>query len=124
MYRLVQLAPFLLLLVSCASASVLKINATVLPPRDASTVQVLLDEPSRKYKTVALVEVSDDGWGLGLDALKKKLTAEAGKLGGDAVVISRQSRTSGAILVPVGNTYWAAANTEEKLVGRVIVFDR
>jgi hypothetical protein len=123
MRRLVQLAPFLLLLASCASASILKIDAAVLPPRDPSTVQVLLDEPARKYRTVALVEVSDDGWGLGLEALKKKLTAEAGKLGGDAVVISRQSRTSGAVIMPVGNTYWAAPNPEEKLVGRVIVFE-
>jgi hypothetical protein len=111
-------------LVSCASASVLKIDATVLPPRDPSTVQVLLDEPCRKYKAVALVEVPDDGWALGLDALKKKLTAEVGTLGGDAVVLSSQSSTSGAMLVPVGNTYWAAPNMEEKLVGRVIVFER
>lgn len=114
----VILAPLL----ACASADVLVLDPTPRPVRAPDSVTVLLEEPAQTYQAIALIEVSDQSWGLSLESLAKKMRTEAAKLGGDAVIIGSQSTESGAVIVPIGNMWYAGATEEKKLVGKVIVF--
>jgi hypothetical protein len=109
-------------LLACASADVLVLDPTARPARLPDSVTVLLEEPARSYQAIALIEVSDQSWGLSLESLAKKMRTEAAKLGGDAVIIGSQSTESGAVIVPIGNMWYAGATEEKKLVGKVIVF--
>ena len=113
----------LAILVACASADVLILDPTPRPARIADSVIVLLEEPAQPYQTIALIEVGDQGWGLSLESLAKKLRKEAAKLGGHAVMIGTPSTESGGtVIVPIGNTFYGAPIDEKKLVGKVIVF--
>jgi len=112
----------LILFLSCAKADVLVLEPTPHPARLPDSVAVFLEEPTRPYRAIALVEVSDQSWGLSLETLAKRMRLEAGKLGGDAVIIGSQSTESGAVIVPIGNMWYAGATKEKKLVGKVIIF--
>jgi len=79
---------FLVFLSSCAKADVLVLEPTPHPARHPDSVIVFLEEPARPYRAIALVEVSDQSWGLSLESLAKRMRVEAGKLGGDAVITS------------------------------------
>jgi hypothetical protein len=100
----------------------MRLDSEVRPAADPDSLVFFLDEPTRPYKAIGLVEVSDQGWGLSLDALKKKLGVEAGKLGAHGVIIGRESTQAGAVFVPVGATFFAASVDEKKLVGKLVVF--
>ena len=110
------------LLLGCATADVLQLDKQSRNPTNPAIVEVLLEEPHQAYKAIGLIEVSDEGWGLSLNDLKKKLVKEAAKLGGDAVIIGREPKSAGAVFMPVGNTFFAVDVAEKKLVGKVIVF--
>ena len=69
-----------------------------------------------------MVEVSDQGWGLSLEALKKTMQREAAALGGDAVIIGTEASLSGTDLVPIGNTVFGVDDVEKKLIGKVVVY--
>ncbi len=106
----------------CASANVMRLDNTVRPATSPDSIALLLEEPNRPYTAIALIEVSDESWGLSLETLRDKLLDEAATLGAHAVILTQKSTQSGGVLVPVGNT-WFLANTEERrLVGKVIVF--
>ena len=107
---------------SCATVDVLHLDNTARRPKDNFEVQLLLDEPKQPYVAIAVVVASDEGWGLSLDKIKDKLIKEAARLGGDAVIIGRESKEAGAVFTPVGNTFYAVPFEETKLVGKVIVF--
>lgn len=107
---------------ACASANVMRLDSDIRPAISPDSVVFLLDEPKQPYKAIGLVEVSDDGWGLGLETLKKRLGVEAAKMGAHAVIIGRQSQTAGAVFYPVGTTLMQTNVEESKLVGKAIVF--
>jgi hypothetical protein len=110
------------LLCSCVSADVLRLDNTIRPPTDLTAVELLLEEPSREYVAIALINVTDQGWGMRLDDLRKRLVSEAAKLGGDAVILSHQEDASGSIIVPVGQMWMASSVTEKKLIGKVVKY--
>ncbi len=120
-YGLARL-PLVALVASCATVDVLHLDNTARRPKDNFEVQLLLDEPKQPYVAIAVVVASDEGWGLSLDKIKDKLIKEAARLGGDAVIIGRESKEAGAVFTPVGNTFYAVPFEETKLVGKVIVF--
>lgn len=113
---------FVALLMCCASADVMHLDNITRSPKDPSKVQILLDEPKQSYIAIAIVEASDEGWGLSLDEIKNKLIKEAANLGGDAVIIGRESKDAGTVFMPAGKTFFAAPIEKKKLVGKVIVF--
>jgi hypothetical protein len=122
-YRIPTAILTAMMVCSCApSVSVLRSDSAIYPAKDISAIQILLDEPEKKYRSIALIEVSDDGNGFGLETLRKSMATEAAKLGGDAVIVSRQSEETTGALIPVGKTMIATTNKVEKLKGRVIVF--
>lgn len=115
-------AVFLSAALACTKADILVLDPSPRPAKPADSVAVLLDEPTTPYRSVALIEVSDESWGLSLTQLGNKMKAEAAKLGGDAVIIGTTSSSSGAVIIPVGSTFIASPTSEKKLVGKVIVY--
>jgi hypothetical protein len=110
------------LLCSCVSAEVLRLDNTIRPATDAGVVELLLENPQREYVAIALINVTDQGWGMRLEDLRKRLLSETAKLGGDAVILTQQLNVAGAVLVPVGQMWVASNVTEKRLVGKVIKY--
>ena len=113
-----------LLLVSCTSTDVLRLDETKRPPKQPSELHLLLEEPKQEYQTIALIEVSDQGWGLTLEQLKRDLLSKAAQIGGDAVIIGTKTEESATSFVPVGSTWVATQLNTQKMVGKVIVFQK
>jgi hypothetical protein len=112
-----------LIVLGCvATAEVMRLDTTPRQPRSPQEIQVLLEEPKEPFLAIALIEASDQGWGLSLDKIKERLLVEAGKVGGHAVIIGRESKGAGTAFVPIGQMWYAADIEEKKLVGKVIVF--
>ena len=109
-------------LIGCATADVMRLDSVPRQPTSSASVQLLLEPPTTAYTAIALVEVSDQGWELKLETLRTKLVAEAAKLGGDAVILSRRTSNAGSVLMPVGNQFYNVPFTESGLVGQVIVY--
>ena len=92
-------------------------------PTRLSDIQVFLDEPTRPYKAIAMVQASDQGWGLSLDTLKTKMVEKAAALGGDAVILGQQSsQSAGTYFMPIGNALYGMNLPEKKMAGKIIVF--
>ena len=89
------------------------IDGTIRPPKNVSDVEVLLEVPTRDFKDIVLVEISDEGLGLGIESIKKAFAVEAAKLGGDAVIVSRKKD------IVIGLSSVGNKNNYE---GRVIVY--
>ncbi len=111
-------------LLGCATADVMRLDQTRRAPTRSTAVQVFLDEPTRPYTAIAMVQVSDQGWNMSLEALKTKMVEAAAAQGGDAVIIGQQSqRTTGTVFLPIGNsTFVGVADTSKILAGKVVVF--
>lgn len=110
------------LVTGCASTDVLVLDPVPRPATHPDSVAVLLEEPQQPYRPIALIEASDQGWGMSLESLAKKMRTEAAKRGGAAVIVGTQTSESGALIVPIGNMWYAGTFDEKKLVGKVIVF--
>ena len=113
-----------LLTAACASAEVMRLDSVAREPSDPESVHLLLEEPDSPYVAIALIEVSDDGWGLDLEGLRDRLTREAAELGGEAVILSMRSDDAGAVMMPVGDQFWAVPVEEKTLTGQVIIYQR
>jgi len=108
----------------CATSEVLRLDQVTRPARTPEAVQFFLEAPDSAYVAIALIEVSDDGWGLSLETLRQRLASEAARLGGDAVILTRHSEDAATVLMPVGDQFWAVPMEEKGLTGQVIIFQR
>jgi hypothetical protein len=112
-----------LAMVGCTTTSdVMRLDDNTRAPTLMSDVAVLVEEPSRPYSVIALVEVSDQGWDLSLEELKQSMLEQAAALGGDAVIIGMNTTQSGTALVPIGNMYFGVDQVEKQLIGKVVVY--
>lgn len=121
--RILSLLMLVLAIVGCTTtADVMHLDNTDRAPASLSDVVVLIEEPSRPYSVIAMVEVSDQGWDLSLEELKQSMLNQAAALGGDAVIVGISSSKSGAAFVPIGNMYYGVDQFEKKLLGKVVVY--
>jgi hypothetical protein len=121
--RFLALLLFALATVGCTTTSDVKLlDSTARAPTLQSDIAVLVEETSRPYTAIAMVEVSDQGWGFGLEELKQKILKEAAALGGDAVILGTEASLSGTDFVPIGDTIFGVDDVEKKLIGKVIVY--
>jgi len=111
-------------ILSCTTSDILRLDQIKRSPKQASEIQILLNEPKSAYQGIALVEVSDEGMGASLEQLKNKMVADAAQLGGDAVIIGRESEEEGSSFTPVGKSWVATTYNKKKLIGKVIVFQK
>lgn len=95
------------------SADILRLDPQPRPPTDPSTIPMIGKEPSRPYVVIAIVSAHSGGVSLGdvSPAVRKRLLKEAGRLGGNAVLLDASSltRTGGE-------------NEHTQLTGKVIVY--
>ena len=118
-----MLVVLVLSIVGCAATSdVMRLDDTTRAPTPLSDIDVLVEAPSRPYLVIAMVEVSDQGWGLGLEELKQSMLQQVSDLGGDAVIVGLSSSQSGTAFVPIGNMYYGVNQVEKKLLGKVVVY--
>lgn len=89
-------------------------------PKAPGDVQLLLDEPSQPYIAIALIEASDQGWELGLEALKAKLVEKAAGLGADALILGQRASQGATYFVPIGTMVYGVS--DKKIAGKAIVF--
>ena len=109
----------------CATTDVMRTDDNRRPPTAKTDVKVFVEEPSDPYTTVAIVQASDQGWGLSLEVLKRKMVERAAALGGDAVILGQQSaQPGGPYFMPMGTTVQVTNVQEKFLAGKVIVFAR
>ena len=115
-------ALLILLVTACGTtADILRVDDTVRSPSDPNTIRVLLDEPKGDYQTIAMVKVSDQGWGRSLEELKAAMIKEASKLGGNAVIVGTETRSAGTVFIPMGTMAYGVESSEQILVGKVIL---
>jgi len=108
---------------NCTSTDILRLDETKRVPKQASELQLFLEEPKNDYKAIALIEVSDQGWDLSFEQLKRELLSKAAQIGGDAIIVGTKSEEGGTtIIMPVGQTWMVTQFDKKKLVGKVIVF--
>jgi hypothetical protein len=121
--RCLALFALVLATVGCTTTSdVTRLDNSVRAPTAQSDVAVLVEEPSRPYSVIAMVEVSDQGWDFSLEDLKQTMLKEAAALGGDAVIVGTDTSLSGTDFVPIGNTVFGVGEVEKKLIGKVVVY--
>ena len=106
---------------ACTSADVLRVDLTPRAEVIGQGVPVLLDEPKEPYQTIALVEVASS-WGASLARMGRRLSAEAAKLGGNAVLLTQRLHSSSTSLVPIGDSFLSLDNSDSRIVGKVIVY--
>ena len=116
MKKLVTIA-LMLFLFGCANAFVVNLIPEEYPPKpDDYQIAILLEKPTKKYKAIAIIEVSDCG---SLKGCVNMLKKEARKLGADAIMEIRDSSEivgSGTFpIVFVGET--------RRVTATVIVFE-
>jgi hypothetical protein len=121
---IVFIALFVSLIYACVTSDILRLDSENRPARDPSEVQLLVEEPDQPYKSIAMITVSDEAWGLPLEELKTRLLSDAALLGGDAVIVGIESHDAGTVFSPISGYSFIGTNLEEKrLLGKVIVFE-
>jgi hypothetical protein len=106
------------LAVGCVSVKVQRLDEVVRPAQPAESLVVLDEKPERPYTVIAVVESSYEGALKGFDDLRREMIAEAGRLGGDALILGPESKKDGVIFVPTPIFF-----DKKKLTGEVITFD-
>jgi hypothetical protein len=109
-----------LLTVGCINTNVHRLDQAVRPARSPDAVAVLLEKPDQPYTVIAVVKSSSSTVFDSFDDLREKMTAEAALLGGDALILGRESTKSTIIF----NTVGFVKSDRKDLTGEVIVFDR
>jgi hypothetical protein len=102
----------------CVQASVQRLDPAPRPARSPDSVLVLLEQPDRPYAVLAVVTTTSSTVFDSFDDLRRKLIAEAASLGGDALILGRESTTT----TPIFNTVSFVQSERRKTVGEVIVF--
>ena len=76
-------------LYGCTSIKITYLDPAYRPEARAALVRVLREEPLRPYKVVARFQFQDKGWNFSKDQLEDRIRSEAGRLGGEAVVVEQ-----------------------------------
>ena len=109
----------LLMLIGCASSQVMRTDTIVRPQKSPDQVMFLTQQPDKPFKVIALVKVSDQGWGVDTS---KRLRQEAAKLGGDAVLLTGASQSTSAGASYAGGVATAVVVPVKDQTAHVIVF--
>ena len=115
--RVVPLAVIVGTIGCASSADVLRLDQALRPQTRPDSVQLIAQEPQQHYTVIALVSVRSAGFLGSQDDARRRLLKEAGRLGGDAVLLGAGSLTR------VG-TGGEGGGSQLLLTGKVTVFDR
>jgi len=125
MNRIAILIILVSILSGCITADFIRLDSEIRAETNPEQIEVLVEDPERPYKVIAMIEVSDEGWDFYLEELKDRMVIETAALGGDAVIIGIESRDSGTIFTPMGAGGFIGTNLKEKrILGKVIVYTK
>jgi len=105
-------------LAGCVTANVHRQDQEIRPARAADAIEMLAQAPDRPYTVIARIESQSNTVFKGFGDLRKRLRAEAAELGGDAVILGRESTESDFIILPTG----MVQSDRKRLAAEVIVF--
>lgn len=112
--------PIALLAIGCVSVDVERLDDTPRPQGSPESVLVFSDEPDRPHIVIAVIESKTGAVYQGFDDLRRKLVAEAAKLGGDAIILGTEGKESTMLITATGQIH----SDEKELTAKVIVFSR
>ena len=108
-----------LLAAGCINTSVQRLDLTVRPARSPDAVTVLLAAPQRPYTVIAILESRGETLFDSYADLRKEKVSEAARLGGQALILGRESIDSEFLFTGVG----MIQSDRKRLTGVVIVYD-
>ncbi len=119
---------FLLFLYSCTYGGATMLTDAKYPakPNDYN-VQLLLEEPTKPHKKIAIVDAVGDMGIETLEDLMKTIKKKCREIGADAVILGKYSESSGGttMLVPVGTSLSIISTSGRKprIIGYAIVWE-
>jgi hypothetical protein len=112
----------LTLCAACSSVQVTYLDPALRPPTQSIAVEVLREEPTRRYKIVARFQISDRGWNFTNAELERRVRMETGRVGGEAAIV--EERTENHLVLGglfIGHT---AVVSQRIIVARAVVFTK
>jgi len=91
---------------------------TARPARPPDAVSVLLEAPPRPYTVIAVLESRGETVFDGPAALRRKMVVEAARLGGEALILGRESTDSEFVFTGFG----MIQSDRKRLTGVVITY--
>lgn len=105
---------------ACVNTSVQRLDHAVRPARPPDSVTVLLEKPQQAYIIIAVIESRTRTVFDSFDDLRREMIAEAGKLGGEAVILGPRATDSEFIFTGTA----MIESDSRRMTGEVIVYDR
>lgn len=105
---------------ACINTNVQRLDDTIRPARSPESIAVLLEKPREPYTVIAVIESRGETVFDSFDDIRNKMIAEAGRLGGEALVLGTQSTDSEFIFT---GTAMIKSETR-RMTGVVIVYNR
>ena len=109
-----------LIAAGCISTNVRRLDQSVRPTVSPDSISVLSEKPDQPYAVIAVVKSTGKSAFDSFDDLREQLIVEAARLGGDALIVGTESKSS----TPIFNTVGFVMSESKQLDGEVIVFDR
>jgi hypothetical protein len=81
---------------------------------------VLVEQPRQPYTVIAVIECNGETVFDGFDDLRRELTIQAARLGGEAVILGPEAIDSEFIFTGIA----MIRSDRKKLAGQVIVYDK
>ena len=106
--------------IACVNMSVQRLDQIVRPARSPDSVTVLLEKPQQPYTVIAVIESSTETVFDSFDDLRNEMIAEAGRLGGEALILGSQSTDSEFILTGTA----MIKSDRRRMTGEVIVYNQ
>lgn len=104
---------------ACVSTSVQQMDTDVRSARSPEAVAVLVEAPDRPYTVIAVIEGSSDLVFDSFDDIREKMVVQAAELGGDALIVGRDSTVTRFILTGTA----MIQSDSRRLLGEVIVYE-
>lgn len=105
---------------ACVNTSVQRLDQTIRPARSPDSVTVLLEQPQQSYTVIAVIEARAQSVFDGFDDLCREMLAEAGRLGGVALILGPGSTDSEFIFTGTA----MIKSDRRRMTGEVIVFNQ
>lgn len=122
-----RLIVFLLLLLSACAPTVEVTPLGALPTTRSvgTTAEVFTSSEAvtRPYREVALITVSDNGWGYSEGELLTLLLERANEIGAEGVIVlGQETRSTGGTFIPSGNTLTYYEGNERIVRGSAFIY--
>jgi len=119
MKKIIMFFISVILVTGCGvSVDTVKMDYTARSAKSIHEVRILTEVPSRKYRVIAIIQVGPDALVADYNGQTRELVKRAAEMGGEAVIVEYNSRSSGYVVQGTG------AVAQSKFTrGKVIVWE-